>query len=34
MGADEISSNTALVKNLETGVQEKLALPDLVSYLA
>jgi histidyl-tRNA synthetase len=34
MGADEISSNTVLVKNLETGVQEKLALPDLVSYLA
>jgi len=34
MGFDEISSNTALVKNLETGVQEKLALPDLVSYLA
>jgi histidyl-tRNA synthetase len=34
MGADEISSNTALVKNLKTGVQEKLALPDLVSFLA
>jgi histidyl-tRNA synthetase len=34
MGADEISSKTALVKNLETGVQEKVALPDLANYLA
>jgi histidyl-tRNA synthetase len=34
IGADEISTNTALVKNLESGVQEKLALSDLASYLA
>lgn len=34
MGADEISTSTALVKNLETGVQEKVALSDLVTYLA
>jgi histidyl-tRNA synthetase len=34
IGADEISTNTALVKNLESGVQEKLALSNLASYLA
>ncbi len=34
VGADEISTHTALVKNLETGVQEKVAFSDLASYLA
>lgn len=34
MGTDEISSKTALVKNLESGIQEKIALSDLVTYLA
>ncbi len=34
MGADEISSNTALVKNLETGLQEKVSISGLAEYLA
>jgi histidyl-tRNA synthetase len=34
IGADEISTQTALVKNLESGVQEKVAFNNLGSYLA
>ncbi len=34
MGADEISSNTALVKNLETGLQAKVSISGLGEYLA
>lgn len=34
IGAEEISTSTALVKNLETGVQEKIALSDLPGYLS
>ncbi|HLO81680.1 MAG TPA: His/Gly/Thr/Pro-type tRNA ligase C-terminal domain-containing protein, partial [Chitinophagaceae bacterium] len=34
VGADEISTETALVKNLETGVQEKVAFNKLADYLA
>jgi histidyl-tRNA synthetase len=34
IGADEISTQVALVKNLETGVQEKVAFNDLAKYLA
>jgi histidyl-tRNA synthetase len=34
IGAEEINTNTVLVKNLETGVQEKIALSDLAGYLS